>query len=74
VEKYKMATKAHRQGSKGENKKTRKEKMDKELNDTKEDLNRLTLQWKRMQQGIWRYECPMKGKVKWPIQQLISRK
>jgi hypothetical protein len=28
----------------------------------------------RMQQGRWRYEWPMKGKVKWPIQQLISRK
>jgi hypothetical protein len=74
VEKEKMATEGHRQGPRGDHKQMRKEEMDKELNETREELNRLMLQWQRMQQGSWRYEWPMKGKVKWPIQQLISRK
>jgi hypothetical protein len=51
VEKEKMATEGHRQVPRGYCKKMRKDEMDKELNETREELNRLTLQWKRVQQG-----------------------
>jgi hypothetical protein len=73
----KMATEGHRQGPRGDHKRMRREEMDKELKETREELNRLMLKWKKMQQGEkgrWRYEWPMKKKVKWPIQQLISRR
>jgi ribosomal protein L29 len=42
-----MATEGHRQGPRGDHKKMRKEEMDKELNETREELNRL-MQWKKM--------------------------
>jgi hypothetical protein len=72
-----MAIEGHFQGSRGSHKNMNREEMDKELKETREELNRLMLQWKRMQQGekeSWRYEWPMKKKVKWPIQQLIVRR
>jgi hypothetical protein len=72
-----MAIEGHRQGPRGDHKKMSREEMDKELKETREELNRLMLKWQSIQQGekgSWRYEWPMKKKVKWPIQQLISRK
>jgi hypothetical protein len=50
------------------------EEMDKELKETQERLDRLMQKMQQEAQGSWRYEWPMKQKVKWPIQQLISRR
>jgi hypothetical protein len=70
----KMAIEGHRQGPRGDHKKIRKEEMDKELKETREELDRLMQKMQQEEQGRWRYEWPMKRKVKWPIQQLIYRK
>jgi hypothetical protein len=72
----KMAIEGHRQGPRGDHKKMSREEMDKEIKETREELNRLMLKWMNAtrEKGRWRYEWPMKRKVKWPIQQLISRK
>jgi hypothetical protein len=44
-----MATKGHIQGSRGSHKNMNIEEMDKELKETREDIDILVLQWNRMQ-------------------------
>jgi hypothetical protein len=70
----KWLLKAKRQGQRGDHKKMRKEEMDKEIKETRERLDRMMQKMQQEAQGSWRYEWPMKQKVKWPIQQLISKK
>jgi hypothetical protein len=52
----------------------RKEEMEKVLNETRSELDRLMLRMHQGEQGSWGYEWPMKQKVKWLVQQLISRR
>jgi hypothetical protein len=69
-----MATEGHKKKSQGGHQQVRKEKKDKELKEMREELNRLMLKMQQEAQGRWKYEWPLKRKVKWPIQQLISRR
>jgi hypothetical protein len=46
-----MATEGHRQGPRGNRKKMNREEMDKEIKETREEIDRLMLQWKIMKQG-----------------------
>ena len=54
-----MAIEGHCQGSRGSQKKMNKEEMDKELKETRDEIEKLMLQWKRTYEGEkenWRYE------------------
>jgi hypothetical protein len=42
--------------------------MNKELKETQERLDRLMLRMQQEERGSWRYEWPIKQKVKWHIQ------
>jgi Spy/CpxP family protein refolding chaperone len=44
------------------------ENMDDELKETPERLDRIKQIMYQEAQGSWRYECPMKKNVKWPIE------
>jgi hypothetical protein len=51
-----------------------KEDMDKELKETIEKIDMLMQKMQQEAQRSWRYESPLKKRVKCPIQQLISMK
>jgi hypothetical protein len=40
---------------------------DKELEDIREELDKMTLKMQKEEQVCWRYEWPLKRGVKWPI-------
>ena len=48
--------------------------MDKELEEIRAELDRLMLKMQQEAHISWKYEWPLKRKVKWPIQQLIARR
>jgi hypothetical protein len=45
-------------------KQIRKEEMDKEIKETQEELDKIMQKMQQEGQGIWRYDWPMKRKVK----------
>jgi len=51
-----------------------KDRMDKQFKETREELDKLMIIIKQEEKGSWRYEWPTKKKVRWPIEDLISRK
>jgi hypothetical protein len=48
IGKEKMDTGLHRQGPRGYHKRMKREEMDKDIKETREELNRLMLKWKKM--------------------------
>jgi hypothetical protein len=69
-----MATEGHKCGRRGDHKKKSKAEIDKELIEIRERMEQLTLKMQQETKVHWRYEWPLKRKVKWHVQKLLARK
>jgi hypothetical protein len=69
-----MATEGHRHGQGKDRQQKRKAEMDKELEEIRVELDRITLKMQQEAQVHWRYEWPMKQREKWHVQKLLARR
>jgi hypothetical protein len=60
-------------GRRGDRQKKSKAEIDKELIEIRERMEQLTLKMQQEAKVHWRYEWPLKRKVKWHVQKLLAR-
>jgi hypothetical protein len=69
-----MATEGHMGGQGKDHQQKNKVEIDKELTEIREKMERLALKMQQDAKVHWTYEWPLKRKVKWPVQKLMSRR
>jgi hypothetical protein len=62
-----MATEGHEHGPRGDHQQKNKDETDKEINEIREQMEKLGFKMQQDAKMHWVYEWPMKNKVKWPI-------